>query len=80
MVWVSDIEEEPGTDCPVRLGHDHEFYFRSRRWRDKGFLPLPGTWFDQPAHWVQALDIIDAVSAHVEAEQLRDIKHGARDR
>jgi len=77
---VPDIPEEPGTDCPVWLGHQYEFYFRSREWRNQGFLPLPGTWWEQPAHWVQALDIIDTVVAQTEKEQLSNNEHGNRDR
>lgn len=71
---MPDIPEEIGPECPVWLGHQFEPYFRDRAWRDKGFLPQPGTWLDQPAHWVQALETIDQVVGQVEAEQLRTLK------
>ncbi len=41
---------------------------------EKGFLPAPGAWTEQPYHWIQALEVIDAQVAQVERERIERLK------
>ncbi|GEM_PF-5962556 len=67
--WRDDTPDTEGRECPIWLARQFEFYFEAWRWREKGFLPAPGSWTAQPYHVIEALTIIDAAVAQIERER-----------
>lgn len=69
-------------DCVHRLirdgGPDVQFaiqsYFWLRREDGGGLLPQPGTWCDQPASWVEAIELLDAEVGAIRAKRLDEVK------
>jgi hypothetical protein len=78
ITWRDDVDDEGGTECPVFIGKRFEKYFFGWRQMEKGFLPHPGGWADQPAHWIEAFEIIGSVVAEAQArrlEQMKQVEH-----
>lgn len=55
------------TRCPLRLMIDEPLGVRNilnqNRWMEKGFLPSPGTWYDQSTVFVQLMDTVEIARA-----------------
>lgn len=46
--------------CPVRLITQQSLeYIKAYRMFDKGYLPNPGTWLNQSAKFIEAMEIIE---------------------
>lgn len=81
MLGREPVQEE-WWQCPRRpiLDDPYMFDFVLKSWgaRERGFLPYPGAYLDQPAKLVQAWDAVDAGLA--EARRMHDKKRKAMSR
>ncbi len=72
--WQDDVEGDGGAECPVYLRQHFERYFVGFAYLEKGLLPAPGGWMQQPYHWVQAFEVIEPIVAHARREQLERVR------
>jgi hypothetical protein len=67
-------DKEEWWRCPRRPVKDDPRLFIevSKLWqmREKGFLPYPGSYFEQPAMYVECMSVVDSTVA--EADRIRD--------
>lgn len=61
--------------CPVMWYADCSILFQSFNWMERGFLPFSGGWADQPALFMDALNV---VIEEVEAERRKEIERQHR--
>lgn len=73
-MWRDDVDEEGGTVCPVFLGKEFEQFFFAWNLLEKGLLPKPGGWNDQPAYWIQAFQIIGPIVAQEQRNRIERMK------
>lgn len=66
-----DFFGETLTRCPLRMVLDDPDTLAEAaqhyEWFDRGFLPSPGTWYDQTEPWIAFMDAIKA--AHAAADK-----------
>jgi hypothetical protein len=60
MQWRDDPPGDGGETCPVLLAVQLEDYLRAQQFAERGFLPEPGSWREQPAHWIDALQVMSS--------------------
>jgi hypothetical protein len=66
-----DFFGETLTRCPLRMVLDDPDTLAEAaehfEWFERGFLPAPGTWYDQTEPWIAYMNAIK--SAHLEADK-----------
>lgn len=63
--------------CPgaIITRQSHE-YIRAYNWREKHFLPNPGSWLEQPAKFIEAMGVIEREINRMEKEKIENAKRG----
>lgn len=69
-LWRDDVEGDGGAECPVYLRQHFEKYFVGFAYLEKGVLPAPDGWTQQPYHWIQAFEVIEPVVAGIRRQKL----------
>lgn len=73
-LWQGDVEGDGGAECPVYLRQQLERYFVAFVYLEKGFLPAPGGWAQQPYHWIQAFEVSAPIVAYARRERLEKMR------
>lgn len=69
-VW--ELNGERYTGCPFRIvTRQSAGYLKAFVFYKNGYLPNPGTWLDQPAKFLDALEIIEKELRDMEAEYMK---------
>ena len=72
QAWrTHEIEED--LECSVRSMHVTQNFFRGWGLLEKGILPQPGGWEQQPAYWIEAFEIIGAETARYYQEKAKQL-------
>jgi hypothetical protein len=69
-VWEVDGCEYRG--CPYKIvTRESANFLRAFNFCERGFLPNPGGWMEQPAKMLDAFDVIEKELKKIETERLR---------
>lgn len=69
-VW--ELNGKRYTGCPFRIvTRQSAGYLKAFMFYKNGYLPNPGTWLDQPAKLLDALEIIEKELRDMEAEYMK---------
>ena len=65
--------------CPGSIVTRQSYeYIAAYNWREKGFLPNPGGWMEQPAKFVEAMGIIEREITRESKERMEEVNRRGR--
>lgn len=69
-VW--ELDGEVSRRCPVTLVTPESVeYIRAYNFFQKGYLPNPGGWMDQPAKLIEAIELIETQVQRIDEEEIK---------
>lgn len=74
-----ELDGESIRRCPMAIVTDQSIeYVRVYNFFQKGYLPNPGGWLDQPAKLIEAIEFIETEMQRIDREEFERVKGRTR--